>query len=117
MSGPKVVNIQAVRRQMQRQCAARLRDLSAALEDCLNLQRGDEAKAAALRERAGGLLTRLEEMQAGERYTEALNEAASYRDFYAAEARSERQRIAGQRTAELRREHRRRQLATQLRAE
>jgi chromatin segregation and condensation protein Rec8/ScpA/Scc1 (kleisin family) len=102
---------------MQRESAACLRELGRAVEECLRFLAGSELEAGELRERAGGLLSRLEEKRASENYADLLNEAARYRDFYVAEAQRLKRRWVEQRTAEHRREHRRRHLAAQIRAD
>ena len=66
MSGPKVVNIEAVRRQRQRESAAHLRELNALVEECLRLQSAPAA-AADIRKHAEALLTRLDQLRARER--------------------------------------------------
>ena len=116
MSGPKVVNIEAVRRQRQRESAAHLRELNALVEECLRLQSAPAA-AADIRKHAEALLTRLDQLRARERWDELVTETASHRDFYQHEAATLRQRAVERHAEALRREHRQRQITVQLTAE
>lgn len=114
MSGPKVVNIQALRRQQRRESAARLRELNTMIEQCLSLQNASPAATSELRHHTGALLTRLDGLRKAEQWGDLVAETTSYRDFYQQEAADLRNRAAERRTAALRREHRLRQSATQL---
>lgn len=116
MSGPKVVNIEAVRRRRQRESASHLRELSALVEECLRLQ-ATPAAAADFRKHTAALLKRLDQLRARERWDELVTETASHRDFYQHEAATLRQRAVERHAGALRQEHRQRQTTIQLTAE
>lgn len=114
MSGPKVVNIEAVRRQQRREGTGRLRELRAALGECLQLQAENPTGTFEFRQRAEGLLAGLDRLSREERWGDLSAETTAHRDFYLGEAGRLR-REAARRTADvLRREHRRRLGAEQL---
>ena len=108
------MNIQALRRQQQRESAARLRELNAVIAECLHLQNASPATTSAFRENTDALLTRLNGLRQGGQWGDLLAETISYRDFYRQESGDLRHRAAERRTAALRREHHLRQSAAQL---
>lgn len=114
MSGPKVVNIQALRRQQRRESAARLRELNAMIEECLGLQNANPSATTEFRHQTEVLLTRLNRLREGEQWGDLVAETTSYCNFYQQEAADLRHRAVERRTTALRREHHLRQSATQL---
>lgn len=116
MSGPKVVNIEAVMRRLQRESTTRLRELTMAIDEYLQLQCEDTASAE-FRQQTDALIAQLNALRDTQQWGELLNHTTSYRDFYQSEAQGLRQRIADTRAAQLRREHRLRQRSAQLAGE
>lgn len=114
MSGPKVVNIQALRRQQRRESGVRLRELNAMIEECLGLQIGNPTATSECRHHTETLLARLNGLREAEKWDDLLAETTVYRDFYQQEAAGLRCRAAESRADALRREHRLWQSATQL---
>lgn len=104
MSGPKVVNIEAVRRQQRRECNELLRQLSQAVEDCLRFQKPEDQTRGGFESGAIALLDRLRAMGETEQWGNLRAEAAAQRDFYGAEAERLYQRAADERSTALRSE-------------
>lgn len=113
MSGPKVVNIQAVRRQQRREATARLRELRSVLEECLALPEA----APELRARTAKVLTELDALQASDQWAQLLTRTAGYCQVFRDEADGLRRQATERRAAKLRRGQRRKQLAVQLQSE
>lgn len=114
MSGPKVVNIQALRRQQQRESAARLRELNTIIDECLSLQNTGQVTTSEFHQQTAALLTSLNGLREAGLWVDLVAQTTSYRDFYQQEAVNLRHRTAERRTAALCREHRLRQSAAQL---
>jgi hypothetical protein len=112
MSGPKVVNIRALRRQQRRESATRLRELNAAIEECFALQSG--GTASELRENTATLLGKLNRLREAENWEGLLHETTSHIDFYRHEAGTLRRQVAERCTQALRREHRIRRAAAEI---
>lgn len=110
------MNIEAVRRQRQRESAAQLHELNALVEECLRLQ-ATPAAATEFRKHTEALLKRLDQLHARERWDELATETASHRAFYQHEALSLRQQAVERHAVVLRREHRQRLVIVQLTAE
>ncbi len=117
MSGPKVVNIQAVRRRQRREGLARLRELGAVLEECFGLHEADPGGAGELRRQVADVLARLEALRAEEQWAPLLAQAAAYAQIYRDEAARLRRQVSERRAATLRREHHRRRGGAGLREE
>lgn len=117
MSGPKVVNIEAVRRRQRRQCRTVLRELAEVVDECLRMHQGDATATNDFKRNTETVVDRLNHLRETEQWPELLAQTSAHRDFYRSEAESLRQRHVERRTLELRREHRLRQGAAQLQAE
>ena len=100
-------------RRLQRESTTRLRELTIAIDECLQLQCEDTASAE-FRQQTDTLIAQLNALRDAQQWGELLNHTTSYRDFYQSEAECLRQHIADTRAAELRREHRLRQSSAQL---
>lgn len=105
MSGPKVVNIEAISRQQRRASLANLRRLELALAECERWQAQPQASA---------LLERLHKMREAEQWELLSVETAKLTGFYEEEAHRLRQRHAEEQATRLRRAHRLRQGIAQM---
>lgn len=117
MSGPKVVNIQAVRRRQQRESTARLRELTAILKECSGLHGTDLADATKFRQQTATVLANLETLRTGGQWAQLLYQTTGYCQLYRDEANTLRRNAAAHRAAVLNREHHRRQGSAKLSAE
>lgn len=97
MSGPKVVNIEAVRRRQKREGLAQLSKLKLALAECERWNVSATSSA---------LLARLEAMREAEQWDLLLNEAGAQNLFYEEEAVRLQEQHAAEQAAALRRAHR-----------
>lgn len=77
MSGPKVVNIEAIRRQQRRACEAQLGVLRQCIYEHSQHQKVGNGYAE--------MMNRIEALRRGEQYTQLLQEVNAYVDFYRAE--------------------------------
>ncbi|MCB1086241.1 MAG: hypothetical protein KDM63_04295 [Verrucomicrobiae bacterium] len=105
MSGPKVINIEAVRRRQKRESQVLLRRLQLVLADCERWQAQPQAEDS---------LMRLEILRDSEQWESLLLEAGRLHDFYQEESHRLRQQQAADKAAKLRRSHRRNQAVTQM---
>lgn len=117
MSGPKVVNIQALRRQQRRECAALLRELTAAVEACLQLQETNVTTAQEMQTRWKTTLAELNGLMTAERWDDLRTRTMAQRDFYRSEAKTLHSRNVERRANLLRREHRLRKTAREMHSE
>jgi hypothetical protein len=86
MSGPKVINIEARRRQLQRECQSGLRELKDAVADWRGcLERAGKLTATA-EEQAGALLRRLSEFPEAQDWGTLRDELHSHAQFFRTEA-------------------------------
>ncbi|QIF02435.1 hypothetical protein [Roseimicrobium sp. ORNL1] len=107
MSGPKVINIEAVRRRQKRESLAHLQKLQSALAQCERWQELPQATA---------VVDRLHEMRDAEQWESLSLEAARQSSFYEDEAQRLRQQHVAEQAADLRRVHRLRQSVAQMTA-
>ncbi len=107
MSGPKVVNIEAVRRRQKRESLIHLRKLQLVLTECERLQSQSQSSL---------LLNRLHALRDAEQWEPLSMESAKLSNFYEEEAHRLRQQHAAEQTATLRRSHRLRQSIAQMTA-
>jgi hypothetical protein len=106
MSGPKVINIKARRRQLQRECQSGLRELKDAVADWRGcLERAGKLTAMA-EEQAGTLLRRLSDFPDAQDWGTLRDEPHSYTQFFRTEAGLARSEMV-QRTKGLRERRRR----------
>ncbi len=105
MSGPKVINIEAVRRRQKRESQVLLRKLQLALAECERWQAQSQAADS---------LKRLETLRVAGQWEPLLLEAGRLRDFYQEESHRLRQRHAAEQATRLRRAHRLQQAVTQM---
>lgn len=105
MSGPKVVNIEAVRRRQKREGLAQLRKLQLALAECERWQVQPQASA---------LLSRLNALHQAEQWEPLHIESGPLSSFYEEEAHRLRQQHAAQQAASLRQAHRFQQSIAQM---
>lgn len=106
MSGPKVINIEAIRRRQKRESLALLQRLELALADCERWQTAEF--------QASSVMDRLRQMQGAEQWQPLIHEAGKQCSFYEEEARRLRQRRVADQAATLRREHRLQQALSQM---
>ena len=117
MSGPKVVDIQAIRRQQRRECDAQLRELRSDLRRYKKECEAGGKAATEASDHADALLERLQQMRDGERFSGLTKEVTVQRHFYRAEAdRLEQNRIET-RSVTMRREYALQETANQLQVE
>jgi hypothetical protein len=105
MSGPKVVNIEAVRRRQKREGLAQLRKLQLALAECARWQVQPQASA---------VLSRLNALHQAEQWEPLLLESGPLSSFYEEEAHRLRQQHAAEQAASLRKAHRFEQSIAQM---
>lgn len=117
MSGPKVIDIKALRRQQQRAAAKQLRQLHALVESCLSMHEADPATAGVLRERSAALIERVGVLQAAEQWGSVLKEVSAHREFFVSEEQHLRRTQATRRAAALRHELHLRQTSARINAE
>ncbi|MCB1225012.1 MAG: hypothetical protein KDK99_04300 [Verrucomicrobiales bacterium] len=108
MSGPKVINIEAVRRRQKRQSHVELRKLQLALAECERWQAQPQAAES---------LARLETLRQAEQWEPLLHEARRLHDFYREESQRLRQQHAAQHVTTLQRAHRLLQSLAQIQAQ
>ncbi len=108
MSGPKVINIEAVRRRQKRESQNQLRKLQLALAECERWQAQPEASA---------LLERLHAMKEAEQWEPLSIESCRLSIFYEEEVRRLLQHHAAEQAASLRRAHRLEQSVAQMTAQ
>jgi hypothetical protein len=117
MSGPKVVDIQAIRRQQRRECDTQLRELRSDLRRYIKECEAGGKAATEANDHADALLERLQQMRDGERFSAMTKEVTVQRHFYRAEAdRLEQNRIES-RAVTMRREYALQETANQLQVE
>jgi len=104
MSGPKVVNVAAVRRRQKREGLAALHQLERAIAECSRF----DTQAA-----ASEMLEHLHKLRDSEQWAELSNQAPSHRDFYREHLQHLQRQHAENHAARLRRAHRLQQAATQ----
>jgi hypothetical protein len=109
MSGPKVINIEAIRRRQKRESLALLQRLELALADCDRWQESESQTSS--------VMDRLRQMQEAGLWEPLIQEAGKQCGFYEEEARRLRQRQVAAQAASLRRAHRLLQGATQMTAQ
>ncbi|MDB6005282.1 MAG: hypothetical protein JWR15_2269, partial [Prosthecobacter sp.] len=105
MSGPKVINIEAVRRRQKRESQIQLRKLQLALAECERWQAQPQASA---------LLERLHALREAEQWEPLSIESGPLSSFYEDEAHRLAQQHAVEQAARLHRAHRLRQSIAQM---
>lgn len=90
MSGPKVVNIEAIRRQQRRECNKLLHELGAEVEEYLQLQNTHDVSGDS-KSRAAGLIARLRKLQEADQWEQVRVETTAHRNFYKHEIEALRQ--------------------------
>jgi hypothetical protein len=117
MSGPKVVNIQAIRRQQRRECDAQVGELRSDLRRYIKECESGGKAATEAKDHANALLERLQQMRNSERFSALTQEVNVQRHFYRAEAdRLEQNRIET-RAATIGREYALQETVNQLQVE
>ena len=107
MSGPKVVNIEALRRRQKRETAACLRAVEILFADCLRLCQEDEKNHAALEKSILETITRSTALGEANLWGEAVEELRTKQDFLTAEQIHLRERAAARNAERLRIAYRR----------
>ena len=105
MSGPKVVNIEAVRRRLKRESLAQLNKLKLALAECERWRVQTESSA---------LLARLDALHKDEQWEPLLIEAGPLNRFYEEESLRLQQQYVAEQAASLRQAHRFQQSIAQV---
>lgn len=105
MSGPKVVDIEAVRRQQKRDGLAALRRLERIVAECLRLQPQTDAEP---------LLKKFRALRGAEQWEQLYTEAPRHLAFYQGEVERLREQQAKAHAAKLHREHRLQQSVVQM---
>lgn len=113
MSGPKVVNIEAIRRRQRRECNALLGELRAAVEEWQPLK-NSLGEAGDSRKGSADVLKGLDGLRKAGDFTGLKVETTAQRDFYRKEVEALRQQNIERLVTNHRREHALRQAAGQV---
>lgn len=111
MSGPKVVNIKALRLQQRRETVQRMRELGSLLQSCQALAGLFPEEAHSMQERSDSLKARLTTLHDDENWESLLAEITSHQQFYLQEVEALHERAVDMRASALRRSHREGQAA------
>ncbi|HSI85333.1 MAG TPA: hypothetical protein VK970_16225 [Candidatus Methylacidiphilales bacterium] len=115
MSGPKVVDIQAIRRRQQRDSARALTVLTASVDECNGLLReADPAEIHRFRENVDDILSELDALRTAENWERLLESTNAYRDFYTTEVSVLRDKAIQIRAKAMQRGHQTKVRALQL---